>query len=570
MHLHPQPFTQVSHAFPASYISPHPSQHHTTPADNPFNFQTTTNDPTLQPHAHVADAQRSYLNDLPPRDQHQYGRYPSPRLRQSNQHTDASTAITAITQTIPPAVNGAHPSLPNSSTQSNPPPTPVRIPSSINRDTTGNRFSQTQPSTQTLTPPLQSQVPSAARDSNLDNSQARNPNETAEERKRRLARERQRRRRKRLKLDPQTNPNKPHVDTSSRVEEPHREAGASSQNVPVDINMHVRPAADNPVQMPSSAIQPTLHTSFEASNLGSNNHSTLQPLQVAPVTATQEEIHVSSAAGRHAYNSHSLNVGSGPNASNGLSSSHRAAADLARMSGASDERIMRPNDPEEDPESRKRRLARDRQRRRRQRLKEKKIEEADKAQGQQSQALKYEPTQTRIVDSVEVTRPHTDLDRRTIPSDPITDSVRMPLATPPANVFGPRSDVTANIPFDQQSRLVRNAATPGMPESTVPPMTLSFNGNNGINLGAMPVSNVMGSLNLVHWSQGFESESAARFAVDAAVGAFRAHLGANNPNAKAYVLQQGILMLSVEEGGRELINGQILASLRADGVMRFG
>eukprot|EP00178_Gracilaria_changii_P021196 TRINITY_DN63091_c0_g1_i1.p1 TRINITY_DN63091_c0_g1~~TRINITY_DN63091_c0_g1_i1.p1 ORF type:complete len:861 (-),score=119.99 TRINITY_DN63091_c0_g1_i1:1799-4381(-) len=567
VHLHPQPFSHVSHAFPAHSIPPHPPQSHANQADNPFNFQTTTNDQTLQQHAYVTDAPRSYLNDLPPRDQHQYTRYHSPSLRHAPQHADASPAITAITQSTPPAVNGVHPSLPNSSTQPNLPSTTARIPSSLHRNVTPNRFSQTPASTQTLTPPLQSQVTHnqapAARDSNQGSLQARNPNETAEERKRRLARERQRRRRKRLKLDPQANPNKSHVDTSLRVEESHREIGSTSQDAHIDINMHVRQAADNPMQMPSSAVQPALHTPFESSNLATNNHSSsLQTLQVAPVTAAHEEIHVSNNSGRNAYNPHSLTMGTGPNVSNGLSTSHRAAADLARMSGAPDERIMRPNEPEEDPESRKRRLARERQRRRRQRLKEKRFVETDKAHGSQSQSLKYEPTQPRVVDSMEA-RNHSELDRRTIPTDPIPDTVRMPLTAPPANVFGPRNDVTSNMPFEQQNRLVRNSGTSGVQESTVPPMTLNFNGNNGINLGAMPLNNVMGSQNLVHWSQGFESENAARFAVETAVGAFRAHLGNGNPSAKAYVLQQGIMILLAEEGGRELITGQMLASMRA-------
>lgn len=429
-----------------------------------------------------------------------------------------------------------------------------------------------------LNQPLQQQVPAvqvaSTKDSNADQAQDHDPNETAEERKRRLARERQRRRRKRLKLDPHGIGSKAPVSASSQPveDDSQRDTPAPAQSAQIDMAMHIRATADNPVHIQTAAIQHTLQPPFESANLASTHHTSFNP-----GTATQDDIAVPSATGRAPYNLQSINVGSAtpPSASVALTSSHRAAAELARLSLPYEDRAVRTPDPNEDPDARKRRLARDRQRRRRMRLRSKKMEEdaEEKAQGNPSQPLKFTGVAAQAkAEPIDGNRTHSELDRRGVPSENIADSVRMPLGTAASSVFGTRSEVAPNLSFEQQNRGVRNgnASNTGFQEAVPAGMTINFGTNGALSMNGLPVYGLVSDQNLMHWSQAFESESAARFAVESAVGAFRAQLPTANPNARMYVVQHAIALIAgSDDVSREGVNGQMLSSLRADGVMRM-
>lgn len=493
-----------------------------------------------------------------------FPRFSTPRARQNSHVTltadaDAAAGLTAL----PAAVNGMHESL---ASTANVVPNSTANGLAVPRDTHTARLAQSasiaSAGLSQQTSPTQLQVSRDA--SGTEDPFVQNVVESSEERKRRLARERQRRRRKRLKKN-NGGTVKGELDAIQRTadEAPRNGAGGTTGVVTstLDLPLHVRGGDGGIHGHAPGQIGSNLPSQFEGVNLTSGHHvqTSLQPLQVG---GAQEELTAAAAASARgsAFNAHTLGVGN-VNASPPVSSvglvGHQNTGELQRMVTNSEEKRGREQYHNEDSGTRKRRLARDRQRRRRDRLRLKKSggnDRIDKSPSN-SQTMKnaVDGSSGRLMDGE------------------LGEADRMPLGSGNSGVFGGRGDVAAQtLSFGDQGRGMRGGGPMG--DGTVAGMGISFVTNGGLNLPNMHVGAMGGSgpHNVLHWSHAFESESSARFAVDSAVSAFRAQIAGRNINARNYVIQQGILTLSgTEDASRDMMNGQMMNSLRADGVMRI-
>lgn len=275
--------------------------------------------------------------------------------------------------------------------------------------------------------------------------------------------------------------------------------------------------------------------------------SGLQPLHVSGVGGGQDEL--VNGPNRGGFSAHTLGV-------SGVGGSHGSGAvvgnvDIPRM-GGNDAEVKEVPVQYETTEERKRRLARDRQRKRRSRLKEqkKKSMEQEGKSPTSSQALKHvrDNAGGRLVEGGDQRMP-AELDRRGMGADGSGDAGRIPIGSPASAVFGGRADVGQSLGFGDQGRGLRG--NPAMTDG----MGINFGtGNHALNLH-MQVGNIgsgVHSHTLMDWSQGFDSEASARFAVEGAVSAFRSQLTNLSPNGRTYVLQHGLMMLSGSEDANRL------------------
>lgn len=518
-----------------------------------FSTRTANVNPVASPTRFVADAQRQYFQqqNVPLRSTAYQGLGSQIQQRSEQRASvlddpaDAAAAAAGLTA-LPDAVNRMHTAeaSPVKSTPAGvlglPNAQGARYPAAIGANTTAN-LQHTQPGqlpAQSQQQQHQGQAPHA---SVAGDSLSRNPNESAEDRKRRLARDRQRRRRQRLKGERE---GKTEADSSPRSSDPNSRLLAGGGTIPassVGMGGHAM-QAHGQGQIQGSGVA----AHFEPGSLGPNAgmQSGLQQLHVPGVAGGQEDL--VNGASRGGFSAHTLGVG-------GVSGSLGSGAVVGNVDriGGNDGEVKEVPVPFETAEDRKRRLARDRQRKRRSRLKEqkKKTIEPDGKSPTSSQTLKNARDNTggRLVENAEQRLPP-ELDRRAMGQDGTGDAARIPLGAPGSAVFGGRPDVGQSLGFGDQGRGLRGNSS--MADGT----GLNFGtGNHALNL-QMPVGNIGSGVHshpLMDWSQGFDSENSARFAVDSAVLAFRSHLSNLSPNGRTYVLQQGLMILSSsEEAGR--------------------
>lgn len=532
-------FVPQSHGFSASAAAQQPAtasqavQHHN---EQGFGFSSQTANSSAQTQ-YVTEAQRQYLQELsmPARSfaritaqQQQQQQRTRQRANVLDEAADAAAGLTAL----PGAVNGMHTGLASSAAGQ---PSNSASPTALGMaGAQGARYANVVNATAAAS--LQQQHASVRVSPQLE-TYGQNPNETGEERKRRLARERQRRRRRRLKGE---------IDGKSEGDDIQRPSEPSARHMATGAGL-----ANATLALPAQGMQShgqgqmgsAVATQFESGALGTNSamQAGLQPLHVTGVSASQDDLN-NAAANRGGFSAHTLGVGgaTGPLTSSGVV----ANMDLQRMA-STDAEVKEMPVQRETAEMRKRRLARDRQRRRRNRLKRSKLglEPIEKSPTS-SQGLKHggDGSTGRLVENADQ-RVASDLDRRAMVTEGGGDSERMPIGSPGSTVFGGRADVGQSLGFTDQGRGMRGNA------SMADGMGINFTaGSNGLNL-QMQVGNIGSGVQssgggLMHWSQGFDSETSARFAVEGAVSAFRAQLSNLNPTGRTYVLQQGMMMLS--------------------------
>lgn len=509
-------------------------QHHN---EQGFGFSSQTVNSGAQTQ-YVTEAQRQYLQELsnPAR----FARITAQQQQQQrtrqrtnvvlDEAADAAAGLTAL----PGAVNGMHTGLTSSGAGQ---PSNSASPTALGMTgAQGARYANAV--TASAAAGLQ-QHPGALVSPQMD-TYAQNPNETGEERKRRLARERQRRRRRRLKGEGDGKPDADDMQRSGESGARHLAGGAGLANV--TLALPAQGMQSHGQGQMGSGVAPQ----FEPGALASNSaiQAGLQPLHVSGVSASQDDLH-SAAANRGGFSAHTLGVGgaTGPMTSGGVV----ANMDLQRMP-SNDAEVKEVPLQRETAEMRKRRLARDRQRRRRNKLKRSKLglDPIEKSPTS-SQGLKHggDGSAGRLVENADQ-RMASDLDRRPMVTEGGGDSERMPIGSPGSTVFGGRGDVGQSLGFTDQGRGMRGNA------SMADGMGMNFTaGSNGLNL-QMQVGNIGSGVQssgggLMHWSQGFDSEASARFAVESAVSAFRAQLVNVSQNGRTYVLQQGIMLLSGSE-----------------------
>lgn len=391
--------------------------------------------------------------------------------------------------------------------------------------------------------------------------------ETPEERKRRLARERQRRRRKRLKQDSVPDPAKVEAGTAHRTEqEMTRDALAGSGGVAnaIDIPMHVRGPESN-MQPPSSAGMHAGIPNFESPNLASS-HPLSGGVHALQVAGAQEDLG-GPASSRGGFSTHNLGVPA-PNSATPATGvlGQPSVEELHRLHSHSEEKVSRAQYPE-DPETRKRRLARDRQRRRRERLKSRKLGVAYPINANVHDLKNGGSATAKLSEGVDQ-RANSDSERRVIASEGLGEADRIPLGSAGSTVFGTRADVAQSLAFGDQGRSLRG---PSVSDGTVSGIPMGIPTGSMMNVSSVPANAVTLQLqNFVHWSQGFESEASAKFAVDNAIAALQRQLPNNNPGARSYIIQQSIVtLLGTDDACRDLFNGPSISSLRPDAVMRM-
>lgn len=544
IHQHSANFPSQSHGFTSANPQQTAAQSHAAHNDAAFAF-APANDPSPQ-HQFVDNTQRSFLQNqalplgLGGRPHYQQQSLPQQQQQQAQRvHASLAADAAAGLTALPAAVNGMHGGLgsagsnvaPNAPTNATPNPmvAPHRTICAPNdsRYTAEHNALATSPTTQDTTGRQQ-----AVRRGEDNERSPGAAAETSEDRKRRLARERQRRRRKRLKRE--SDGQKSEIETGDgEGEEDAREVGGGGtnvvHNVVSDIGMHMR-GSDNSMH---AQVEGNLPSQFESANLnGGHNMSGMQPLQVGAVGAVQDDIGSSGGGARGGFSSHTMGVG---NVNGGAAVVHSSGTEMHRLGGQHEEERTRSVVLEnETAEDRKRRLARDRQRRRRSRLRDAKME-AEKGSG------KEEGDGGRVDEGGEG-----------------REGERLSIGGS-GGVFNSRGDMNQALGFGE--RAVRTGA--GMGDASM----LNFSGNNAMNV-AMSALGTQGQ-NLMHWSQAFESESAARFAVESAMSTFRSQIGAVSSNARTYVMQQ-VLVQITDEFRNDVVNvgvgvgvgGQIMSSLR--------
>lgn len=473
---------------------------------------------------------------------------------------DAAAGLTAL----PSAVNGMHGGLAGMGLS-------VTGPSGSNASPTGLGMTAAQATRFAAASATQHGSPEAdvGNDTMVD-TYAHDPNETPEERKRRLARERQRRRRKRLKEDPEaakdTIPGLTRTDGTAQDDpSPATVLAKSSMVTQVrgsDNGLH----GHTQVQMGAGQ--------FESGTIGAGHqvNSALHPIQVTGVGTGHDEIGnaVTNRAGFSAQTIGPTGVSTGiPSSSVGLLVPPRSL-DLQRFPTSAPE-VREVPVQNETPEQRKRRLARDRQRRRRSRLKRDKLgletvhKSPSSSQGRKAGA---DSTPGRMTDNVDQ-RISAELDRPVMASEGLGDSERMPIGSPGSAVF--RAEVAPSLSFGDQQR---TRASGSVGDGGVPNMGMNFGAGTSLGNLQVQVSGLAGgtqSQGGMHWSQAFDSEPSARYAVENAVSAFRAQMASLNPSCRAYVLQQGVMMLSSGSDylSRDMMSGALMSTLRSDGVIRM-
>lgn len=405
---------------------------------------------------------------------------------------------------------------------------------------------------------------------------AHNPNESAEERKRRLARERQRRRRKRLKEDPDAT--KPlmagmsrDADMSPRETSSPAMAAVGASSLTLSTQMR---GVDGGVHTHSqSQVQQGMANQFEPSTIGAGHQaqSGLQQIQVAGVTASHDELG-NAGTNRAGFSTHTMGAAgmsaAVPSSSVGLMVPTQTM-ELQRIPSSNAD-VKESPVQNETPEQRKRRLARERQRRRRSRLKrDKMVMESSQKSPSSSQGLRVpgEGTSGRLTEQVEQ-RARAEIERRAMTSEGLGDSDRLPIGSPNSGVFGGRADVGQSLAFGEQQRGIRANSSVG--DGAVQGMGLNFGTNNGLGNLQVQISGMAGGpqaqSGLMHWSQAFDSESSAKYAVENAVSAFRAQVATLNGTSRAYVVQHGLMILSSEDLSRDMMNGATMPILRPDGM----
>lgn len=555
MHQHSSAFVSHSHGFasasqPQQSPRPHPSN------ESPMGFSSQTIGASSQPHF-VTEAQHRYLQDhgmsltmqnrtyLRHRQQHRTSQ-PSAVMVEAPQ--DTSVGLTAL----PTAVNGIHTAL-AAPTSSIPGPSPAgpSHPALSMTGTVAARFDNAVTAAAAAPGSVQMQQtgvrPTAdgGTEAALD-TYAHNPLETAEERKRRLARERQRRRRKRLKgeTDGKATGMEGAERTSSEANrDPHTLNGGSLGMNSQGLQTHGQ-----------EAVGPT---QFEGGLSGGHGmQGALQPVHVA-VGATQEEL-ASVATARGGFSAHQLGVGgsSGLGASSGIGVGLGQHMEIQQRigSGSGDGNVGKDDGEDysnENAEQRKRRLARDRQRRRRSRLKRSRLTAGLDKEGGGESAMKNvgETSAGRVMEGAGVSVGG-ELDRRAMGGEGITEGDRVAMGPPGGGVFSGRD--VGQLGFGERGMRV---------VESVHGMGLNYGGNES-GSGNGSVVNLNGVAGLMHWSQAFESESSARFHVESAVSAFRDQVANLRPDSRLYVLQHGILrLLGLDESCRDVL----MSILRTDG-----
>ena len=542
LHPHATSFPTTSHPFgnPTNQVQPqqlppsHPQQEPTFPFSSPH-------DPSVT-HQYVSDPHRHYPQDAINVNPRQLmNRIQAPRLKSRSsqsipQNQDPAAGLTALPNSLNTIHGGLTPSPSPTPMQTGVPPVSshmttlnlnrapppshspyTRSASVTQRNSSQQRSTETHPG-RTISAPESTNAPPPSEETNI-------------ERKRRLARERQRRRRKRLKADSEvvTASEVPNTVSNTRqnTNDVQREQGGSQ----LDVQFSVR--GSDTINTQPQALPPQ----FDSGNLASSNAfaSSLQPLQVAAASHPPEDI-MNGPSGRNAFNTHPLNMtgaisngaqnrNSMPGSSVGIS--QNGANELSRYQANTVDRVPAQQQPE-NPEQRKRRLARERQRRRRSRLRNKKegVEPTEVGERETNN------TPNRIMENTEP-REHNDMRRRDLVTvtETAQEANRAPMTTP-SGVFA-RTDVGQPLSFDQ-GRQVR----PGMPDG------MGFIGGNSIQLPQVPVVSSPPNQGLMPWDSIFDSENSAKNAVHRAVEGFLQRIADMRPDMRAYVLQHGIHMLS--------------------------
>lgn len=368
--------------------------------------------------------------------------------------------------------------------------------------------------------------------------------ETAEERKRRLARERQRRRRKRLRGDSDTAKTNQSIPEAKRRGTNMRQSSATVRRDVIDVDRHGRGSGgvvsgrrllgSGSMSLNVNATAATLSARHEMQAGEDDQRDTRDELRDVSHFEQGNSLELDETVenGRGVINEGrvgQLNNGGGKRVSN---------REVDDGSG---------NTIPEDAQQRKRRLARERQRRRRSRLREKKTggDEGGGGDGNKNSGAGH----LQDANAGSGLNGLADMERNEEGG---------------GSAEGGQEDGYRSTSIGFSGIFVPGGGN-GSGTANLNVANVSFEGGNGEGgMGNGPngaTGNRRAMTVWMHWSQAFDTENAARTAVDNAVCAFQGQLNDVSSDARTYVMEQVFLVMTNKSGlGGSMAAGSLAAN----------